>query len=239
MKSSGGNALVMIVVMMLITFIFSSAAAHTAHMQMLATGAYVVNANGRRLAEGGVYEGAAYLNDILRAKSRAASESAYGRILSMEAAGLDIKYEDNGVFYLQVPDAGLPMDLRQELQDRLGEKNVLFKTIYKKYMDDEVRLFLESAAGAGGAFEYVYSLNLNDIHESEYQITVEIRYADGGFDISATTVNLKTGVMNAASGRVLFSFADGAETMSADNTLTIENAGSFGYGLVSAKKAFE
>jgi len=238
MKKSGGNALIMIVVMTLITFVFASVAAHTAHMQMLATNAYIMNANGRRLAEGGVHDGAAYLNEILDARSRAASESAFERILSMEAAGMDISYTDNGVRYLKVPDADLPADLIDELQRLRGKENVLFKSVYKKYMDEEVRLFLESAAG-GGLFTYDYSLNINDIHETRYRITVAIRYADGGFDITATALNLETGVTNTASGRAAFAFADGAETLSAGGTLTIENAGGFVYGLVSVKKAFE
>ena len=239
MKKRRGNALIMIVVMMFIVCIFTSVSAHTANMQMLVTNAHVMNLNGRRLAEGGVHDGAAYLNEILDARRRAASELARGRIISMDAGGLDVRRVIDGAIHLTIPETDVPADLNTAFLGMRGKANVLFKTLFKKYMDDEVRLFLETAAGAGDTFEYLYTIGIDDIHESEYTVAVKIKYADGGFDITAAASNTKTGVINTAAGRASFICGDGAETLSDDGALTIENAGGFRYALVSVKKAFE
>ena len=238
-KRERGGALVMVVVMTLVVSVLTSVAMHTAHMQMLATNAYAVNANGRRLAENGVHDGAAYLNEILSAKRCAASESAYERIVSMDADGADIWRLDNGAVCSRVPDTDIPIDLTQDLLYARGRSNILFKTLFKKYMDAEICKFLEIHTGAGNAFGYAYTMIINDIHASEYEVTVNIGYSGGGFTITATAMNARTGVTNTAAGLAAFIYEDGAETLSDNGTLTIENAGGFRYALSAVKKAFE
>jgi len=149
-------------------------------------------------------------------------------------------HETDGAANIKVPVANIPADLAPELSALGGRENILFKTIFKKYMDAETRAFVESAAGAGGAFGYGYDVVMNDAHETAYAVNITIKYFNGGFDIVSAAQNKKTRVTDTAVGRATITHGEGEEILSfIDGGLTIENAGGFRYALVSVKKAFD
>ena len=229
-----GNILVLVAVIMLIVFTYVSVAMNASHGQMLATSAYAGNFNGYRMVEGGLRYAEKLLNEILSANLHAASEAAYERIEIMNRSG--ILFEENGAVYLKIPETGVPADLSAVFAGQRGKGNVLFKTLINKFADEAICEFLVTADSVA---IYKYTVAINDGRDTEYDVTVNIEYANGGFDITATAMNAQTGARDAAIGRAEFIFDPGTETVTSGGGLYIQNVDSFRYELVAVKKAFE
>jgi len=233
-SSKHGNILILVAVIMLIVFTYVSASMNAAHAQMLATGAYAGNCNGSRMAESGLYYAEGLLNKILSANLHAVSGAAYERIAIMDRS--IITFEEGGNAFLKTPETGVPADLSATLAGQRGKANVLFKSIVKKYADEAVCAYFTAA---GRAFACGFTIALNDGRGTEYDVTVDIEYSDGGFDMIATAMNVQTGATDAAAGRAVFTYDPGTETVTSGGGLIIQNAGAFRYELIAVKKVFE
>jgi len=117
--------------------------------------------------------------------------------------------------------------------------DILFAQIFAELMDAEVR------AVTGSGFEY--EIKFNDAFETEYNVTVKIKYNGGVFEIVSVAKNIGTGVADKVIGHVEFSYTAGDEIIYMNPgemfpgpvSVTVENAGDFRYRVNGIKKAFE
>ena len=219
-KRSEGGALILILTMMLAIFLLAAVSLNLSNYEMLATNAYALNVSGYHLAEGGAHDAAKLLNQIHEANFYKVSEEAFNELKSIDLES----------YFLSG-----------------GSADLLYTDIYKRRAEDEAVNVIMGIAGGGGALSYSYLFCLNDIHETEYEVNIEIRYNNGGFDVYSSALNIKTRVSDAVIGRVEFTYdADLTETLTTlpgvpeliIETLTVRGAGSYGYKLISIKKEF-
>ena len=232
-----GSAFILALVVTQIIFLIITASLHLSNYQMLITSVFSRNINGYSLAEGGVFTAKSLLNEILFENKFSVSEKIFDEINEISDLSTIIINESTpgihtGVFNSKTVG---------------GEKDMLFKNRFKELIDAEMLKTLDYMYGWGNAYKINYNFILNDMYDAEYEITAEMKYSNGGFDIVSKAVNLATGISDTAIGRIVFKFDAGEELIELvyENgsyiikAMTIENTCNFRYELISLKKQFE
>jgi len=213
MKNEQGSALILITVVMLTVFMTAAVSLNVTNYETLATEASVKNINGYPLAEGGVINAERLLNKILAARFRSVAEEAVSRITVAEPGGAA-----DGEPVAATGETGT-------LSDEHRGTETLFLEIFGGLMDAEAAGIINSAL--------FYEISFNDNYETEYAVTVGINHSGGGFDVRSTAVNIKTGVADAAIGRIELTYApEPADPF-------VIRAECFKYEIKGVKKAFE
>ena len=219
-RGERGGALIVVTVTALIVFATAAASLGITGYGALATESAVRNINGGALAEGGVFNAERLLNKVFEARFRSVAEAAFDMITDMDFFEACVYSETDGAYHLY---GG-------------GETDALYKKTFAELMDECAREFVSAP--------YVYEYSANDMYDTKYVVTVDIKYFAGGFDVASAAINLTTGVTDKAVGRIELIIGDGAEVADAGGgasvkTLSVGGFGDCRYALASVKKAFE